>query len=170
LRNVWLLVSFFSLVVLSLGTALAWRITRIESGWDPQRAVIDETEFRREERSVEEMSQNAQPEWMQKLAALPSFTRLPAEENRVSIDLVDPSFRKNSVLVLRFKTPDRFEKICLDTFLETRGIEHTVKTGDSSYDVRLKTKERDYAERMIKELSTYDLAAELVVLYENKPY
>jgi hypothetical protein len=169
LRKVWLLISFFSLVVLSLSAALAWRITRIESGWDPQRAVIDETEFRREERSIEEASHSAQPEWMQKLADLPFSARLPAEESRVSIDLVDPSFRKNSVLVLRFKMPDRFEKMCLDTFFKTRGVEHTIKA-DASYDVRLKTKERGYAERMIEELSTYDLSAELVVLYENKPY
>lgn len=129
--------------------------------------VVDTGRFHRYE--PDPPSDKNRGEWMQKLASQREIIRFPADESVLSWDLVDPEFRKNVVLVLRFDSPDRFQRRCLKQFLQSRQIAHAIDERDF-FDVRLKTKEEAQARLLIEELATYDLTASLVVLRETKPY
>ncbi|MDR2151966.1 MAG: hypothetical protein LBO72_04010 [Helicobacteraceae bacterium] len=168
MRGVWV-ATFFAVVFIALGAAFAWRTTRIESGWSPDRAVVDSSALRREEEALAEESRTAAPEWMRKMAQPNEAPRLSAEESAISWDLVSPEFRKDVSLILRFDNPDRFQKRCLSFFFDSRKIAHTIEEGEF-YDIRLANKDPMDANDLIKELATYDLSATLVTLETPKLY
>ncbi|MDR0665094.1 MAG: hypothetical protein LBF86_06200 [Helicobacteraceae bacterium] len=168
MRGVWV-ATFFALVFIALGAGFAWRTTRVESGWNPDKIIVDNSALRREEEALAEESKSAVPEWMQKMAKPNETPLLSAEESAISWDLVSPEFRTDSWLVLRFDNLDRFQKRCLSAFLKTRQIAHVVDEGDF-YDIRLANKDPMAADGLIKELATYDLSATLITLETPKPY
>ncbi|MDR1451588.1 MAG: hypothetical protein LBI57_04560 [Helicobacteraceae bacterium] len=168
MRGVWV-ATFFALVFVALGAAFAWRTTRVDSGWRSDRVVVDSSELRRKEIAAAEESKTAIPKWMQKMAEPNEAPRLPADESVIDWDLVDPDFRANVTLVLRFHAPDRFQKRCLDHFFASRQIAHIIDEGEF-YDIRLGNKDPSAANELVKELATYDLDAKLITLREPKPY
>ncbi|MDR2639130.1 MAG: hypothetical protein LBC09_04765 [Helicobacteraceae bacterium] len=168
MRGVWV-ASFFALVLIALGAAFAWRTTRVESGWRADRVVVDSSLIRREGEAIADDSKAAIPEWMQKMAQPNEAPRLSADESAISWDLVSPDFRRDISLVLRFDSPDRFQKGCLDYFFKSRQIAHTIEEGEF-YDIRLANKDPEAANALIKELATYDLIAELISLERPKLY
>ncbi|MDR1911944.1 MAG: hypothetical protein LBQ52_06320 [Helicobacteraceae bacterium] len=168
MRGVWS-VAFFALIFIALGAIFAWRTTRVETGWSPDRIVVDSSALRREEEAIAQESKLFTPEWMQEMAKPQEALRLPAEEGAISWDLVDPKFRINVSLILRFDNPDRFQKRCLDYFFESRKIASKAQEGEF-YDIRLPIKDPLAAEELIKELATYDLKATLLTIEEPKPY
>ncbi|GHV04002.1 hypothetical protein AGMMS50229_04410 [Campylobacterota bacterium] len=169
MRNVWVLLAVISALLLTFSVIFASRTSRISSGWSSDHAIVDVTELTREGEALIAKSRSDQPLWMQKLVDGNQTHRLPATESVISWDLVDPAFRLNTVLVLRLVKPDEYEALCLEQFFASRGIEHIVSITEF-YDVRLKSKEEEFAAALITELATYDLYAELVVLKEPKPY
>ena len=162
----WIL---FSAAALVLAVVFAWQtlLEQEAAQWNPDRLVVDTGRFHRYE--PDPPSDKVRGEWMQKLAEQGETVRFPADEIRLSWDLVDPEFRKNTVLVLRLDRPDRFQRRCLMDFLQTRQVLHEIDEHDY-FDIRLKTKEAEKAQLLIQALATYDLTATLVVLHENKPY
>ncbi|MGE4295133.1 MAG: hypothetical protein AB7E49_05475 [Campylobacterales bacterium] len=159
----------FAAAVLTLSLVFAWRtvFNQAEEPWNPERLVIDTGRFHRYEPNPP--SDKSRGEWMQKLAEQKTAARLPADESILSWDLVDPEFRKNVVLVLRLNAPDRFQRRCLEQFLQSRNVSYVLDEREH-FDVRLKTKEEAEAKALIGQLATYDLDASLVVLRETKPY
>lgn len=157
----------FTVLVVVLSLFFAYKITSGKEVVASKNMIIDSSRLHRLEINGKEDKLENDP--VSKLATLKKHDQKPADATILSWDLVDPEFRKSVVLVLRFDNLDRFQKSCLDNFLQENQIEHTLAT-EQFFDVRLKTKEIDRANSIVSKLATYDLVASLVILREPKPY
>lgn len=171
MRGIWTASIVISTLLIVLSASFAWHIISQESGagGEGTRLVVDMTEFERRERQIDAVSEQHQPNWMKQTQSAENMLRLSASESVISWDLVQPNFRNNTVLVLRMEKPDQYERMCLESYLISNGVEHTIDNGEH-FDIRLKTKEQAKARKLLEELATYDLQATLVVLNEIKPY
>lgn len=161
------IVIVFSIAILTLSIIFAYRINGGKEVIVSKNIVVDSSGIHRLELDSKKDTLKGDP--VTRLADLNESVSKPADSTQLSWDLVDPGFRKSVVLVLQFDSPDRFQRACLSNFLNSNNIEHS-EVKDSNLHIRLKTKEIERANEIIKELATYDLAASLEILRESKPY